>query len=183
MTEFNKWHMQQTEGVKHHCTALAELTKHNSTSEQRACFFSFAASAWHIRQHYWSVTLRSRQSSPKPDIPPFPKINSDRRCLLAPRSRERILMAAKVPAGECFKIQPATMGNILAIKKNLNLCQRQLLSPLRLQNTLIESIARVKNKGSNQSDLLRANERSVYLMPSDICLLLFRPILYISMCK
>lgn len=26
-------------------------------------------------------------------------------------------MAAKVPAGECFKIQPATMGNILAIKK------------------------------------------------------------------
>lgn len=117
MTEFNKWHMQQTEGVKHHCTALAELTKHNSTSEQRACFFSFAASAPHIRQLYWPVTFRSSQNSPKPDIPPFPKINSDRRCLHAPRRRERILMPAKVHAGECFKIQPATMGNILAIKK------------------------------------------------------------------
>lgn len=57
----------------------------------------------------------------------------------------------------------------------------QLLSPLRLQDTLTESFAWMKNNGSNQSDLFRANETTVYLMPSDICLLLFRPA-YIGAC-
>lgn len=87
--------MQQTEGVKHHCTALAELTKRNSTSKQKARFFSFAASAPPVRRCYRPAPLGSCQSSPKPDAPPFPKINSDRRCLHTPKRRERIRMTAK----------------------------------------------------------------------------------------
>jgi len=87
--------MQQTEGVKHHCTALAELT--NVIQHQNRRLVSFPL----LHQHHTEGSVTDRLPSDltralsSQKFTPLPKLNSDRRYLHTPKSRERIWMPAK----------------------------------------------------------------------------------------